>query len=221
MSMIFTTSTTADGSMKSPDHDYVAVLPARTAFLQHNDIDPSDTTLVQVTYETADFCRYDTLTDQEKGDGIIREATIQADALVVTEPGHALFLPLADCIGAVIHDSTQNILMLSHLGRQNLEQIGGTKCIAYLIDKHGVNPDNLTVWLSPAAGKDYYPLYAFDNRSLHDVAIEQLKAGGVPRENITTSPIDSAANENYFSHSCYLKGDRQTDGRHAVVAVLR
>lgn len=219
--LFYAASTVTDGSMKSPDHDFTTVLPARTAFLQKNSIDPHNTTLVQVTYETDDFCRYATLTNQEKGDGIICDATTQADALVVTTPGHALFLPLADCIGAVIHDPTQSIMMVSHLGRQNLEQLGGTKCIDYLVDKHGVDPQNLTVWLSPAAGQDFYPLYAFDNRSLHDVAIEQLLDAGIVHDNITVSPIDSAADNNYFSHSRYLKGDRQTDGRHAVVAVLR
>ncbi len=220
MSSEFYISTIADGSMKSPDHDFAIVLPARAAFLQKNSINPQDTTLVQVTYETDDFCRYNTLTDQEKGDGITRDATIQADALVVTKPGHALLLPLADCIGVVVHDPTQGVLMLSHLGRQNLEQTGGTKCIEYLINKHGVNPKNLVVWLSPAAGRNYYPLYAFDNRSLHDVATEQLLAASVSRDNITASPIDSAGDPDYFSHSRYIKGDRQTDGRHAVVAIM-
>lgn len=217
----YTTSTTADGFMKSPDRNFATVLPARTAFLQKHDIDPHDTTLVQVVYETDDFCRYVTLSDDDKGDGITRAATIAADALVVTEPGHALFLPLADCIGAVIHDPIKNILMLSHLGRHNLAQVGGTKCVEYLAEKHGVNPADLTVWLSPAAGKDSYPLYAFDNRSLHDVAVEQLLAAGILHKNITVSPIDSAADDNYFSHSQFLKGNRQTDGRHAVVAILR
>jgi len=219
--LFYATSTVADGSMKSPDRNFATVLPARTAFLRQHDIAPNDTTLVQVVYETDDFCRYITLTDEDKGDGIIRTPTIAADALVVTKPGHALFLPLADCIGAVIHDPMQNILMLSHLGRHNLEQTGGTKCITYLQEKHGVNSQDLTVWLSPAAGKDSYPLYAFNNRSLHDVATKQLLDAGIPRENITASPIDSAADEHYFSHSRYLQGDQSTDGRHAVVVTLR
>lgn len=206
--------------MKSPDGNHRTVLPTRSAFLQKNDINPQNTTLVQLTYETDDFCRYTTLTNQEKGDGITRDATIVADALVVTKSNHALLLPLADCIGAVIHDPVQNILMLSHLGRQNLEQLGGTKCIEYLIDKHGVGLKNVTVWLSPAAGQEYYPLYGFDHRSLHEVAIEQLTAAGISPDNITISPIDSAADNNYFSHSRYLKGGRPTDGRHAVIAVL-
>lgn len=215
------TSVADDGSMKSPDQNFATVLPVRSAFLRSNGIDAQDTTLVEVVYESSDFCRYQTLTDSDKGDGITRYPTIAADALVVTKPDHALFLPLADCVGAVIHDPTRDILMLSHLGRHNLEQYGGANCIRYLIKEHGSNPKDLTVWLSPAAGKDSYPLYSFDNRSLHDVSIEQLSEAGVSRKNIAVSPIDSAADTNYFSHSQFLKGKREADGRFAVVALVR
>lgn len=220
MSLIIATSTVSDESMKSIDRNYASVLSARTAFLQINDIDPADTTLVQVTYDTDDFCRFQTLINDDRGDGITRQATIEADALVVTEPGHALFLPLADCIGAVIHDPIKNILMVSHLGRHNLEQFAGTKCIEYLTKNHGIDPQDLSVWLSPAAGKENYPLYTFDNRGLHEVAVEQLINAGVLKDKITASPIDSSVDQNYFSHSQYLKGARDTDGRFAIVAVI-
>ena len=219
--LFYTVSVVADGSMKSPDQNYRTVLPTRQKFLRKNDVAIDDTSLVQVTYETDDFCRYVTLTGNDRGDGITRPPAYAADALVVTKPGHALFLPIADCIGAVIYDGRQNILMLSHLGRQNLEQLGGTKCVQYLVDTHGSSPKDLEVWLSPAAGRAAYPLYSFDNRGLHDVANKQLVAAGVNASHITTSPIDSAIDTNYFSHSQYLKGDRETDGRHAVVAMMR
>ena len=215
------TSTVTDGSMKSPGQDFSALLLTRAGFLEQHGIAAHNTTLVQLTYESSDFCRYATLADNDKGDGIVREATIVADALVVTKTGHALLLPLADCIGAVVHDPAQNILMVSHLGRHNLEQIGGTKCIEYLVRTHGCDPASLTVWLSPAAGKDAYPLYSFNNRSLHDVAIEQLYAAGISANNLTASPINSASDPLYFSHSKYLRGDQDTDGRHAIVAVLK
>jgi copper oxidase (laccase) domain-containing protein len=221
MSLIYYVSTISDKSMKSPDQNFATVLPARRSFLQANDIDPADTTLVQVTYETDDFCRYVTLSDSDKGDGITRDATIEADALVVTKPNHALLLPLADCIGAVIHDSIKDILMISHLGRHNLVQNGGTKCINYLAEEYGCKPENLTIWLSPAAGKDTYPLFDFDDRSMHDVASEQLIAAGVLVQNITASPIDVATDEKYFSHSQFLKHNRASDGRFAIIAVLR
>ena len=213
-------STTLDGSMKSPDRNFASVLETRENFLRQHDIEAADTTLVQVTYDGNDYCRYVTLDDSYKGDGIVRIPTLKADALVVTKPRHALFLPLADCIGAVIHDTSQDVLMVSHLGRHNLEQFGGTHCIEYLKNTHNSDPKNLTVWLSPAAGKSSYPLYAFDNRSLHDVAVEQLVAAGVHEQNIDMSPIDSATDPQYFSHSQFLKGIRETDGRFAIVATM-
>ncbi len=220
MNLSIATSTTADGPMKLPGLDWDKMLPTRATFLANNNIDPQDTTLICVTYETMDFCRYITVGSIDKGDGITRNSTFIADALVVTEPNHALFLPLADCIAAVIHDPSKNILMVSHLGRQNLEQTGGTKCIEYLVRHHGSKPSELTVWLSPAAGNDNYPLFSFDNRSLHDVATEQLHAAGIQLAAITASPIDTTTDLAYYSHSQFLAGNRPTDGRHAVVAVM-
>lgn len=206
--------------MKTKGQTYDRMLPLRRAFLHEHGIQPDDTTLLNVTYETDDFCRYVTLTDEDRGDGIVEIATIEADALVVTEPGHAILLPLADCLGAVIHDPLQSILMVAHLGRHSLEQVGGTNCIDYLVAHHDVNPSTLKVWFSPSAGAELYPLFAFDNRSLQNVAAEQLVAAGVLRSNIALSPIDSSTDENYFSHSQYLKGNRVEDGRFAIVAAL-
>lgn len=214
------TSTVNDGSMKSPDRNFATVLPIRSKFLDNHGIRANQTTLVQVTYESDDFCRYYTVDSPYLGDGITRPSTLEADALVTTQPGHSLFLPLADCIGAVIHDQHQNILMLSHLGRHNLEQQGGTRSVEYLSREHNSAPANLKVWLSPAAGATNYPLYSFDNRSLHDVATEQLTAAGIPIANITSSPIDSSQDPNYYSHSQFLAGHRDTDGRFAVAAIL-
>jgi hypothetical protein len=213
-------STAADGSMRSPDHSYASVLPIRQAFLQKHGISPDDTTLVRLVYEGTDYTRFHTIDAGQKGDGVVRDTTLISDGLVVTEPGHALFLPLADCIGAIIHDPTKGILMLSHLGRHNLEQRGASKSVEYLVREHSVTPKDLTVWLSPAASGEFYPLYSFDNRGLHDVATEQFLTAGVERERIDISPIDSAANTNYYSHSQFLKGQRETDGRIAVVAMM-
>lgn len=215
------TSTIADNSMKVVlGSDEPVVDANRAVFLNRNGIAPRDTTLVYLTYDGNDYRRYDSVNVEAKGDGITRESTIISDGLVVTEPGHALLLPLADCIGAVMHDTVQNILMVSHLGRHNLEQFGGVKSIEYLAAQHGSRPKDITVWLSPAAGRAYYPLFAFDNRSLHDVATEQLLSAGVPPDTIDSSVIDSAEDTRYFSHSQFLKGKRETDGRFAVVAVL-
>lgn len=221
MTLHIYTSTTVDGSMKIvPGSEESIVNAHRSAFLRSSSIDLNTTTLVRLLYEGDDYARYSSVGPESMGDGITRESTIVCDGLVTTEPNHALFLPLADCIGAVIHDTAQNILMVSHLGRHNLEQFGGTKSIEYLTAKYGSKPEDITIWLSPAASKTHYPLFAFENRGLHEVAVEQLLAAGIVKDNIAVSPINSAEDTQYFSHSQFLKGNRETDGRFAIVAVL-
>ncbi len=192
----------------------------RRIFLEKNRISPNNTTLVRLDYETNNYCHYTTVDDINKGDGITIDSTIPSDALIATKPNHALLLPLADCIGAAIYDSTANILMLAHLGRHNLEQFGGTRCIEYLVNQFDIKPNQLTVWLSPAAGKSTYPLFAFNNRSLHEVAIEQLTIAGINKNNITVSPIDSSTDNNYYSHSNFLHNKQTDDGRFAIIAMI-
>lgn len=214
-------SRVSDGSMKSIYTDDInKVNESRRDFLVSNKIKPENTTLVRVSYDGDDFKRYFTLDKDYLGDGITRSSTVACDSVVAVDPNHAILLPLADCIGAVIHDPAHDILMVSHLGRHSLEQFGGTASVQYLIDNFDVDPMDLNVWLSPAAGKKSYPLYAFENRSLHDVAIEQLVRAGIDSKNITASPIDTSLNEDYFSHSQFLKGYRLTDGRFAIVACI-
>ncbi len=219
MTLKIITSNKLDGSMKSSHGlNFAENNKKRIELLEKNHINPDDTTLVRLSYDGEDYKRYFTINDNLKGDGITIESTIKADALVVTEPNHALFLPLADCIGAVIYDPILNILMVSHLGRHNLEQYGGTESINYLVKNHNVDPKRLTVWLSPSAGKDSYPVFKFNNRSLNEVAVEQLIRAGILSKNITVSPIDTTKDKDYYSHSQFLKDKRGNDGRFAIAA---
>lgn len=221
MNLKIVISTISDGTMKPIDIDnQLSVLKSRSNFLLKNNINPSDTTLVKINYDTDDYARYSTLSDTDKGRGVIIESPKITDALIVTEPNHALILPLADCVGAVIYAKSKNVLMLSHLGRHSLEQSGGLKSIKYLIDKFNIKPADITVWLSPSAGKENYPLEFFDGRSLQDVAVEQFISAGISISNITKSNIDTTIDKKYFSHSQFLKGNRKTDGRFMVAAVI-
>lgn len=220
MLQIFT-STVADGSMKPIDaSDALACRQRRTTFLQTHNIEPERTTNVRLEYCGEDYCRYQTIDASNGGDGITRESTFVVDGLVTTEPGQALFLPLADCIGAVIYDSAHHAMMLTHLGRHNLEQHGAMRSIQYLVETHHVNPAQLTVWLSPAAGGANYPLFSFDGRSMADVAHEQFVEAGVALDNISVPAADTTIDDGYYSHSEFLKGNRPSDGRFAVACVL-
>jgi copper oxidase (laccase) domain-containing protein len=142
-----------------------------------------------------------------------------ADALVTDQPGHALFLPLADCMGVILYDPTHHALMVSHVGRQSAEIDGARRSVKYLKGTFSSNPAELKIWLSPAVGKATYPLHRFGGKGLQEVVTDQLLASGVLEQNIEKSDIDTAASENYYSHSQHLKGNDEL-GRFAVVAEM-
>lgn len=193
----------------------------RLTFLDELSIEMTQVTKLQASYDGDDFARYVTLDDSYLGEGVIDESDLRADAMVVTRPDHAIFLPLADCTGVIIHDEESGILMVSHLGRHSTEVDGARKSVAYLTEQFGSSPADLKVWLSPAVGKASYPLTAFDGRGLHEVIIEQLVAAGVRPDHIEASGIDTAVSSDYFSHSEHLAGRQDTDGRFAIVAMMR
>ena len=219
MKTLIAISTVADGTMKgaATDHDIAA---NRRRFLEHHHIVPELTVLVYLRYEGDDYCRYDAVTDEDGGQGIVRDSDRINDALFTDKKGVALFLPLADCIGAVLVDEKRGILGLSHLGRHNLEQFGARRSVEYMQQQFGSDPADITVYMSPAAGKESYPLFAFDHRSLHDVASEQFVVAGIMASHIRIAEEDTTKHPAYFSHSEYLKGRQIHDGRHAIVAQL-
>lgn len=205
--------------MKKAGTDSVAVDNNRRHFLAREGASLERSVLVRLDYDSDDFCRYDVIDRSAAGEGMTREGRI-ADGLATTEPNLALFLPLADCIGVVLYDPEHEALMVTHLGRHNLEQYGGQKSVEFMMEKFNTSPGKLEIHFSPSAGKENYPLFSFGGKSLAEVAVEQLEAAGVKQENIELSPIDTTTDERYFSHSEYLKGNRPTDGRFAIAAWL-
>lgn len=210
-------STVSDGSMGKEAEN---VFANRSSFLTKLGVSPERTVLVHLIYEGENYCRYDQVTAGDGGDGITQPPTRINDALFTREKGVAFFLPLADCVGMVLVDTKQEILGVSHMGRHNLEQTGAKRSVEYMVATFGSDPADISVYMSPAAGKSNYPLFAFENRSMHEVTTEQLLDAGVSRSRIEVTDEDTTTNENYFSHSEFLKGHRETDGRHALVAWL-
>ena len=92
----------------------------------------------------------------------------------------------------------------------------------YLIEEYGTLPDDLYVWLSPAAGGDNYPLHRRDGKALEDVIAADLQYAGVPDGNIERSSIDTTTSADYYSHSEFIKGNRTgVNGRFAVYAAMK
>ncbi len=220
--LIVAVSSVEDGAMNFKGYDQEVIRDNRVAFLDAVGIDPLMTTLMQVTYEdTTNFTRYKIIHDEQAGEGILEPvSSTEADALVATRPEQALFLPLADCIGAVIFDPVNEVLMLSHLGRHSTEQDGGNKSVQYLADEFGSSPSDVLVWLSPAVGKEDYPLHGLNGKGLHEAVLEQMIRAGVNPGNIEVSHVNTAENPDYYSHSEFLRGDQPDDGRFAIVAMM-
>lgn len=221
--LIVALSSAVDGNMsKRVDDSDETVDESRRKFLSRQMIAMQATVLCRVTYDREDFTRYQVIRASDKGRGMLAgtEATI-ADGIATDEKRIALFLPLADCTGAVFFDHKQLVLMVSHLGRHSNEQYGARKSVEFMQDKFGSKPENLLVWLSPAPNGTDYPIWKRDNKSSHEVVREDLLAVGIDPENLQISRIDTATDQKYFSHSEYLRGNRETDGRYAIVAMMR
>jgi copper oxidase (laccase) domain-containing protein len=221
--VIAAVSSVSDGNMRfGRGDDDEETFQNRLAFLYAAGVNPENATLVQVTYENAEhFARYKQVGEDEKGEGIFApKSNTIADALVVTKPNHALFLPLADCAGIILYDAAKHLLMVSHVGRHSAEIDGARTSVEYLVKEFQTNPSDLKAWVSPAVGKATYPIHAKGGKSLHEVIHEQLHAAGLPEENIELSSVDTATDENYFSHSQFKRGNRKSDGRFVIVAQM-
>lgn len=214
-------STTHDGSLRSSLTPEPQIDDASTqAFLHSHDIEEQDTVLLRLSYDTDNFCRYTHVTCGMAGQGFTRMQSTISDGLLTQADGVALFLPIADCVGAVLYHPPSQTLMLSHLGRHNLEQQGGYESVRYMQQVSGLDPSELQVYLSPAAGKMHYPLFAFENKSLHEVAAEQLESAGVAPHNIVIDARDTVTDPDFFSHSAALRGEKPA-GRHAIVCYIK
>jgi copper oxidase (laccase) domain-containing protein len=214
-------SSKTDGNMKFGTGSEAEVEENRRQFLRSAGTDIGRTTLVSITYDTDNFAKYRVVNADEKSAGMLQSSEVDAaDALVTDQPGHALFLPLADCIGIILYDPERRVLMVSHVGRHSAEIDGARRSVKYLKDTFASNPAELKVWLSPGVGKASYPLHRFGGKGLQEVIMDQLLASGVQEPNIEKSNIDTATSENYYSHSEYLKGNDDY-GRFAIVAEMR
>ena len=213
-------SSVQDGNMKFGVGGGKGVEENRRKFLTAAGIDIDHSTLVGITYDTDDFAKYRIAGEAEKGAGMFGMDDVQyADALTTDRPGHALFLPLADCVGVIMYDSEHHALMVSHVGRHSAEIDGARRSVKFLKEQYQTDPSQLKVWLSPGVGKASYPLHRFGGRGLHETIMQQLQAAGVELANIENGNIDTAVSEHYYSHSEYLKGNGEP-GRFAIVAQM-
>ena len=207
------------------------VLNNRRRFCDQLGINYDDVVYHVISYDQAQT--FDTIADVTETDTVKHNNEgIFADALYTEAAGVGLFLPVADCIATVIYDSKRRALMLAHLGRHSTVAQLMTRAIQYFVE-HGSQAKDLQIWMSPSITQKNYRMDYFDHvddtnwqnfcRQTADGIYLDMQGfnrslairAGVPGDNIFISPIDTADDSNYFSHS---SGD--TGGRVAVVAEI-
>lgn len=216
-------SSVEDGNMKEGVHEPGdEIYENRRKFLSREMIAMQATVLCAVTYDREDYAQYAVARGRDKGKGMMPDTEmIIADGIATDEKNIALFLPLADCAGIVLYDpARQPRLMLAHMGRHSVEQYGAEKCVKFMHDKFGSKPEDILVWVGPSPNGTDYPLWKRDNKGFRDAIFEDLTRAGIASDHIEISDVDTVTNTNYFSHSEFLKGNRDSDGRFAIVARL-
>ena len=208
------------------------VLENRRRFCDQIDITYDDVVYHVISYDQAQT--FDTTIEVTETDTVkYNNEGIFADALYTETAGVGLFLPVADCIATVIYDSKRRALMLAHLGRHSTVAQLMSQVVRYFVER-GSQAKDLQIWMSPSITQKNYRMDYFDHtndtnwrnfcRQTADGIYLDMQGfnrslavrAGVPDDNIFISPIDTADNPNYFSHSL---GD--TAGRIAVVAMMR
>ncbi|MFZ1257867.1 MAG: polyphenol oxidase family protein [Candidatus Saccharimonas sp.] len=158
---------------------------------------------------------------------------VAADALYTTERGVGLFLPVADCVATVMYCPTRRAVALLHLGRHSSLTPLLQSVVQQFISDGSLAAD-LLVWMSPSVHQSHYQLEYFTPASQpewHDFVVqkngeyyvdllgfnrEQCVRAGVLAQNITRSPINTATNPHYFSHS-----QGETGGRFGLLAIIK
>jgi copper oxidase (laccase) domain-containing protein len=236
-------SSLKDGNMSfrvagSEDSDET-IRQNRRRFLEKLGLDINKAKLVYlVLNDTDDYCRYIDASEMPPGAGMIEPGSAPiADAVVTTKLDEALFLPLADCGGVMLHDPKKEVLMLSHLGRHSTVQEGAKHSVEHLVNNYGVNPADLKIYNSPGISGKSYKLKYFDPADdpesawkegehfrrtndgiyvdLQQYNYDRFIESGVPEGNIQWKQVDTYEDKRYPSHF------KQPGMRFAVVAVMK
>ncbi len=164
------------------------------------------------------------------------------DALITNTKGLVLYVLTADCCPIILFDPVKAALGLVHASWKNTDQEFVKKVVATMQTTFKTNPADLKVFIAPAI---HPQSYAFSKNDEHiaqrdkpnwqpyleekagrvhiDVVsynIDQLVEGGVLRQNIEDSGIDTYSSKDYFSHRQSVV-ESLPEGRLATLAWLK
>lgn len=216
-SIIYDISQIKDGNMAFLWGEHDEVLKNRQAFFQKFNCDLKNGIMMHVTHGT-DVAK---VTTDNLGQGMTnQENALKVDALTTNESGIILCLPTADCLPISFYDPKNHAITLAHLGWKGTDQHFAEIIIKKMSELYNTEPKDLLVSIGPgihvesyifpnpvlqSSNPDWHPYLkdlpdgqtAIDNVKFN---VNQLIKSGVLAKNIETMPIDTANDENYFSH---------------------
>lgn len=190
---------------------------------------------VDYTYDVIE-----TITSRAETTNLHRFKLQASDCIITNQPKVTLFLPVADCVATVVHDPVHNVIALAHLGRHSSVAKLANKLVERLEKDFRSKPEDLIIWMSPAIKPPHYTIERADfaaNNSDWDKYCVKTDSGysldlqgynrqlfinsGVLDKNIHISDVDTATDENYWSHftSVTVQGELQPP-RFTVIASL-
>ena len=232
--LLIAVSSKDDGTMlnRIRGRHVAEVLENRRRFCDQIGVKYDDVVCRVISYDRAQT--FDTIAEVTETDTVkYNNEGIFADALYTEMAGVGLFLPVADCIATVIYDPKRRALMLAHLGRHSTVAQLMSRAVRYFVER-GSQAKDLQIWMSPSITQKNYRMDYFNytnDTNWHNFCRQTADGiyldiqgfnrslavqSGVPANNIVISPIDTADDPNYFSHSA---GD--AGGRFAVLAEIK
>lgn len=168
---------------------------------------------------------------------------LPCDILLITKenPNIVIGHRMADCPVIIAEDVEKQVAAVSHCGATQINRQVPIYTIKALVESEHSNPQNIHVYIGSCIKKesyqyDKYPAWATDqgvwkecisnknNKYYIDLikAIKnQLIQAGILNNNIKISPIDTYTNEEYYSHSKYVKGEEKDRGQNFVGCFYR
>ena len=241
-SVIAAVSSAQDGQMQhgwNETEDEVNL--NRQAFLSKVGLKVARIVFLRVRYVQG--ASYDIIKDvdnSQAGYGMTKLEGEATDCLVTNTPGLGLFLPVADCGATIVHDEVKQVLALAHLGRHSTAAHLASKLVGHLEEKYNSNPKDLKVWISPSIKATSYIMKTVDftgSDKRWENFCQKVDGGfsvdvqgfnkslfiesGVNKNNIFISPVNTATDENYWSHFTQVTiNNKPAPPRFAVVAAL-
>ena len=226
-------SSTSDGTVldRAVGVHNPSIVTNRTAFCERCGISYGDVVFQRIIYDETQA--YDIIVRVDALQTCRHIDEVHADALITQSSGVGLLLPVADCVATVLYDPKTEQLALAHLGRHSTIARLMEKTIEAMVDGGALRSD-IIIWMAPSIDKTDYKMAYFDQRNdpyWQEYAIQKddgiyldlqgynaaaAVRRGVLASNIHRSPVNTARDNNYFSHA---NGD--TTGRFAVLAMIR